>query len=148
MSSGKRRHLRGLDSSYLPSTEVFQYFKSQYLWFCVNLNIVIQTAYNCSPYFVPDYLRVGRGNPRTMKRFTSVKCWWFWTIKCEELTCAVAEALERDPVLVAHVRAVCLHQTWNWTAWPFFFFNCWGLLNSAGDSIFMALVFSFPRAIL
>lgn len=91
-------------------------FDSVWTWI-----LVVQTAYNCFPYYIPDYFRVGRENPRTMKRFTSVKHSWFWTIKCEELTCAVAEALERDSVLVAHVPTVCLHQTWNWAAWPSFF---------------------------
>ena len=92
-------------------------FDSVWTWI-----LAVQTAYNCSPYYIPDYFRVGRRSTRTIKRFTSVKHSWFWTIKCEELTCAVAEALERDSVLVARVPTVCLHQTWNGTAWPFFFF--------------------------
>ena len=84
--------------------------------------LVVQRAHNRSPYWVPDHFKMGRRNPKAIKRFTFVKHSCFWTIRSEEFTCAAAEAPERDSVLVAHVPIVCLHQLWNWTAWHFFFF--------------------------
>lgn len=91
--------------------------------------LVVQTAYNCSPYYIPDYFRVGRENPRTMKRFTSVKYSWFWTQMWRINMCCSRSSRKR--FCPCRTCPYCLSSSnlkLNSMAF-FFFFNCWGCLT-------------------